>query len=377
MSKETKKITKGALCFTEPGSIVKVEQFTEGDVTQKKLQMTAYSGKIIKNHWYWGDLAIDTAGIKMSKSKIPVLHDHETDQKIGFGKFIVNDQHEIVAENITFVDTPIANEFIKLSAEGFPYEASIQARPNKIVRLGEGEVAEVNGFTMKGPGTVWRESVLRECSVTTFGADANTKSVAMSENEDVEVEVEETKFESKEEGNMTLAELKTAQPELFAEIVAIGAVEAEKAFSEVKATLEAQVTALSAEKQSLVTLNEETDKRVLALEKESALRKEEGIKASAEMIFSDLMAKNSIPERLQPKIRKQINHGSFVAEDVLDVTAFTAAIETELKDWLPTEGSEDSSILGMSFVKSPGTETANVDAMVGRMLKHVGQEAAK
>jgi hypothetical protein len=230
---------------------------------------------------------------------------------------------------------------------------------------------------MKGPGTVWRESVLRECSVTTFGADANTKSVAMSENEDVEVEVEETKFESKEEGNMTLAELKTAQPELFAEIVAIGAAEAEKGFSEVKATLEAQITVLLAEKQSLVTLNEETDKRVLALEKESALRKEEGIKASAEMIFSDLMAKNSIPERLQPKIRKQINHGAFVAEDKLDVTAFTAAIETELKDWLPTEGSEDSSILGMSFVKSPGTETANVDAMVGRMLKHVGQEAAK
>ena len=374
MSKETKKITKGALCFTEAGSLVQLKQ-NEGE--PKTLLMTAYSGKIIKNHWYWGDLAIDTAGIKMSKSKIPVLHDHETDQKIGFGKFIVNDKHEIVAEDITFVDTPIANEFIKLSAEGFPYEASIQARPNKITRLAEGETADVNGFTMKGPGTVWRESVLRECSVTTFGADANTKSVAMSENEDVEVEVEETKFESKEEGNMTLAELKAAHPELFAEIVAIGTAEAEKGFSEVKAALEAQVTALSAEKQSLVTLNAETDKRVLALEKESALRKEEGIKASAEMIFSDLMAKNSIPERLQPKIRKQINHGSFVAEDVLDVTAFTAAIETELKDWLPTEGSDDSSILGMSFVKSPGTETANVDAMVGRMLKHVGQEAAK
>lgn len=373
MAKETKKITKGALCFTEVGSLIQLEQ-KEGE--PKKLIMTAYSGKVIKNHWYWGDLAIDTSGIKMSKSKIPVLHDHDTTQKIGFGKFIVNKDHEIVADNISFVDTPIANEFIKLSAEGFPYEASIQARPNKIVRLGEGEMAEVNGFTMKGPGTVWRESVLKECSVCTFGADSNTKSVAMSENEDVEMEIEETKFK-KEESNMTLAELKAAQPDLFAEIVAIGTVEAEKAFSEVKATLEAQITALSAEKQSLVTLSEETGKRVLALEKESALRKEEGIKASAEMIFSDLMTKNSIPERLQPKIRKQISHEAFVAEDKLDVTAFTAAIETELKDWVPVEGSEDSSILGMSFTKSSEVSTANVDAMVGRMLKHVGQETAK
>jgi hypothetical protein len=180
----------------------------------------------------------------------------------------------------------------------------------------------------------------------------------------------------KEESIMTLAELKAAHPELFSEIVALGKAEAEKAFAQIKTDLEAQITALSAEKQSLASLNKETNDRILKLEKEATIRKEEGIKASAEVIFSEVMGKSKVPERLWSKVRKQISHESFVKEDTLDRTAFSAAIETELKDWIPVEGEDDSSILGMSFVKSNPGE-GNADTMVTRMLKSVGQEAPK
>jgi len=366
---ETKKIQKAALCFTEASSYAKVDSFVDGE--KKKLLMVGYSGGIIKNHFYWGDLAIDVEGMSLSSNNIPILHDHDTDQKIGFGKFIVNSQHQIVPEDATFVDTEAAREFIKLSGEGFPYQASIRANPTQIIRLEENEEAEVNGFTMKGPGTVWRKSVLKECSVTTFGADSNTKSVAMSENEDVEMEVEQKQIKNEEVVIMKLDEFKAAHPDLFAEVVLLGKTEASVAFAEVQAKLEAQINALTAEKQSLSSLNEQTESRLLKLEKVLAIGKEEGIKARAEVVFAEVIGKHEIPARLHSKIRKQINHDSFVADEKLNETAFAEAIETELKDWVSVEGEENTSILGLSFPKA-GIETST-DGMVDRMLKHVGQ----
>lgn len=376
---QTLKLTKGALCFTEVGSLAKVEQFEDGKI--KKLSMTAYSGKIIPNHWYWGDLAIDTNGMKFAKPQLPILHDHMTDEKIGFGTFVINDKHEVVADETTFVDTPFAEEFIKLSGQGFPYEASIQGKPTKIVRLAEGEVTEVNGYTMKGPGTVWRESVLKECSVCTFGADGNTKSVAMSENEDVIVDVKETKKSSKGESDMKLDELKTAHPELFAEVILLGKVEgkteAESSFAEAKTELEAKITALTADKTSLSATVQETATKVLGLEKQETLRKEQGILLSVEQIFSEIMVKSEIPERLRPKIRKQINHEVFVKDEKFDTEAFAAAVTKELADWLPKEGDEDAAILGMGSVKTFKAGDKDTDTMVARMLKSAGQEVTK
>ncbi len=371
---EEVKIKKAALCFTDPGTSASVEQLGEGE--SPILSMIAYSGKIIKGHWYWGDLAIDVAGMKIPKSNIPILEDHMTDKKIGFGSFEVNDKYQLVNKKATFVDTPDAMEFIKLSSQGFPYEASIYARPTRIQRLGEKEETEVNGFTMKGPGTVWRESVLKECSVVTFGADPNTKSAAMAEDEEVVMEVmsKEKQQEVNKEASMDLEKLKAELPELYEQVVAIGKAEAATAFAAEKATLEAKITELSEEKMRLSAANKDINDRILKLEKQEAIRKTEELRAIADSIFANKLRDSKIPERLYPKIRKQLDHEQFVKDEKLDVEAFSAAIDTELRDWVFSEGeSGEESILGMSFVKSPGLETGNVDKIVERMLKSTGQ----
>ena len=369
MKKEMVKLSKDALHFTDTETFAKLASSEEGK--PRALKMTAYSGKVIKGHWYWGDLAIDTAGLKLSKKEIPILSDHDTNKKIGFGVYQVNENHEVVCSQMSFVDTDDSKNFIKLSDEGFPFEASIYARPSKIQRLMEDEVTDVNGYQMKGPGTVWRESVLKECSIVTFGADSNTKSAAMSENEDVVLEVDETekpKFE--EEVNMDLAKLKADHPDLFAEVFALGKVEAEEAFASERAGLDAQIKTLTADKEKLTADNKDVSTRVLKLEKEEVIRKEHGIKMSADAVFNEKIKGASIPERLIPKIRKQINHEAFVKDDKLDVEAFGAAVDAELKDWAPVEG-EDTTILGMSF--SRPSDEGSADDVVKRMLGHVGQ----
>lgn len=372
---EELKMSRSALCFSDVEAFAATVPKEEGK--KRGLKMVAYSGKIIKDHWYWGDLAIDTSGVNLSKSNIPILADHETDRKIGFGSFIVNDKHEIVSDEMSYVETPHAAEFITLSDQGFPYEASIYTRPSKIQRLMENEEVEVNGFKMKGPGTVWRESVLRECSVVTFGADQNTKSAAMTENEDIVMEVIETEVQltnTDKEVIMDLAKLQAEHPELFAEVVAIGKAEATTAFTAEKQTLEAKILELSTEKSQLSAENKTLDSRLLKLEKEDALRAEQGIKATADAVFASKLKDSTIPERLHSKIRKQISHEQFVENGKLDVTKFSAAIDTELADWTPKEGDEEEgAILGMSFTKSGGTDMSNVDKTVERMLKHTGQ----
>jgi len=49
-----------------------------------KFRIVGYSGGIIKNHWYWGNLAIDLTGVKFFKNRIPVLEEHFKSSRIGF-----------------------------------------------------------------------------------------------------------------------------------------------------------------------------------------------------------------------------------------------------------------------------------------------------
>jgi hypothetical protein len=371
MKKETVKLQKNALCFSE--GTAKLAAPEEGK--ERLLQMEAYSGGIIKDHFWWGDLAIDVSGMKMT-GKIPILQDHDTSKKVGFGKFAADEKCRVVPTDSKFLDTEFANEFIKLSDEGFPYQASIYARPTKIQRLMEKEEAEVNGFTMKGPGTIWRESVLKECSIVTFGADPNTKSAAMSETEDVDMFVEQHTEDFKEEEIMDLTKFKSEHPDLYAQVVALGRTEAETAFSEVKSGLETQIATLSAEKEKLSEQNEASEARLLKLERAEILRHEQEMKFSADKIFSEALSATSIPERLHGKVRKQLDHQKFIdANGDLDKTAFKEAIAAELKDWVSEEG-EDESVLGFGMSRKPSeqfTETDS-DAIVNRMLGHVGQK---
>ena len=86
MFKKTVKLTRGAMQLVDENCFAAV-RFTDGDGEKKpQLDMLAYSGGIIKGHWYWGDLAIDLSGMSFPKKKFPILEDHMTDKKIGFAK---------------------------------------------------------------------------------------------------------------------------------------------------------------------------------------------------------------------------------------------------------------------------------------------------
>jgi hypothetical protein len=357
------KIPKKALCFEAPEISIQLSETEE-----PKMNMVGYSGGVIKKHWYWGDLAIDLDGVKFTKAKYPILENHWTDQKIAFTSKLKKEDGKLVVDPdaTTFLDTKYAQEFIANSKKGFPYQASISIEPSRVQRLGEKEEAEVNGFKLKGPGSIIRECEFKEVSVCVFGYDSNTSAAAFAEEVDVDFELE-THVEVKE--TMDLKELKEKHPEL----VDLISKEAALPLATKVAELEVKVTGLT----NQLT---EKDKAILEFEKEAAIRKENDLALKADSVWQTSLSKSAIPQHLFAKVKKHVSYKDFVKDGVFDEANFTKSVDTEIKDW-ETSG-VSSSVIGGSFGK-PKDEVPNeaelakqskqeIDARVNSLLALAG-----
>ena len=190
-----------------------------------------YSGEIITNHWYWGNLAFDLKGLRFAKDQIPVLEEHF--DRIGFTtKQEITDKVLVEGE---FLNNPDAQQLKNDMKQGFPMEASLYIPPEIIETVEQGASVQVNGKTLNGPGTVFRKAVIKEVSMCVFGADSNTKSMAFAGGEGREV-----KFNIMNKENpmadekptllnpKTLEQFATDEPVLFEQAVAKGKEDGEK-----------------------------------------------------------------------------------------------------------------------------------------------------
>lgn len=335
MTIENKLVPKGAMQLIDKGCCAETVfvKDAEGNETSK-MNMTVYSGGVIKNHWYWDDLVIDLEGGKFSKPKYPVLEDHDTSRKIAFsGKPIVIDgKLNLSPDNTVFVDTDVSKEFQTLSKQGFPFQSSLRGKPTRVERIEEGASTQVNGFTLKGPGTVWREWEYMEGSVCVFGWDGNTNASAFSKEEvALDYELTEVKLEinkSPKEGPtiMDMDQFKKDHAELFAQVFKMGEDQAkasftakETEFTNTIAGLNTQLTASQSQIQELV--------------KKDALRTERELFALSESVWTRKLMSSNIPERMFSKVKANLNYSKFVKDDILDEAAFSTAIDNELKDW--------------------------------------------
>lgn len=157
--------------FAEAGDEEKPGQF----------RIIAYSGGIIPNHWLWGNIAFDLEGLKFEKKKTAVLENHFSDKRVGFTT--MQDVSDKVLVEGKFLNNPGAQQIKGDITDGFPMQASMYVPPQLIEYVREGESAEVNGHTLKGPGTVFRKAIIREVSMCALGADSHTQSKTFADGE--------------------------------------------------------------------------------------------------------------------------------------------------------------------------------------------------
>jgi len=158
-----------------------------------KFKMNAYSGDVIPNHWFWGNLIIDIAGIKLPKKKMPVLQDHFTEKIVGWSEKIKKGDDGVLIEGNFAESTQSGQEAMALAKEGFPWQASVYIPPSSIEDVSEGTKVEVNGRKLKGPLTIFRKTELKEASFCALGADSNTSAEALKDSGNIQVPITNTK----------------------------------------------------------------------------------------------------------------------------------------------------------------------------------------
>ncbi len=364
MEKKTMKIPMGAMRLVATESHAHVE-FAEGEDKKPKLKMIAYSGKAIKGHWYWDNVVLDLAGVVFDKSKFPILNQHMESEKIAFTvKPIVTDDFKLmINENkTTFVSTKESEDFQRLSAEGFPYESSVYFTPFSIERLEEGVSAEVNGFKLKGPGSIIRKWRFNEASVCVFGWDRQTQASAFSKEEvDIELEEEKTSLSQDDINKTTKKEVKNVTIENIEQLTKEHPDLVTKVKDAVKAEME---TAFSKERDDFKTKLADKDKelddqntRVLKLEKNDTIRSEQELRSQANSMWAAKLAESDIPEHLYDKVRNQVPHSKFVKDSILNVEEFGKSIDAEIKDWVD-KGVVEESVKGLGASTEVDTATS-------------------
>lgn len=160
----------------------------EGD--RRKFSGIAYSGDVVTGHWYW-DAVIFDLSTTTAKGTVPALIEHNRNQRCGVGQVAIN------PDNITISGSLLSNEHGSAVAsdadEGFPWELSVHIEPGSTERVLAGTTVVVNGRSIPGPVTIFRNSQIREVSFTPTGADERTSARVFSQSAQDTATVAETK----------------------------------------------------------------------------------------------------------------------------------------------------------------------------------------
>jgi hypothetical protein len=192
--------------------------------------IVGYSGDVLKDHWYWGNIAFDLKGMKFAKARTPVLEEHFTSNRIGFAT------KQEIADKITFEGRFLENDCAMAMAKdlkaGFPMEASLYVHPSIIEQVAEGASVKVNGRTLDGPGAVFRKSTIKEVSMCVFGWDGNTESAAMAQGDKNQVTFTLIKETSTMEPQLTIQTFAEQYPNIRTAVLAEGKTQGEQATKE-------------------------------------------------------------------------------------------------------------------------------------------------
>jgi hypothetical protein len=202
-----KKVPREALRFGNPdGGFV---EFSQAD-DENKFRLHGYTGAAMDN-MFFGKVIVDVQGVNLQKAKrgsrFSILREHNPYRILGAGTVSADDKGIWVDGSFSMASRD-GKEIAGLLADGVPLQASISIDSVKGEEVSSGESTEVNGKTVKGPVFVARKSRLREVSIVSLGADANTSAIAAADgateevvimNKELEMAKEEKPVEAVEE----------------------------------------------------------------------------------------------------------------------------------------------------------------------------------
>lgn len=176
----------GDLCLAAgvPLELLAADPPVEGEPAQlRRFKMVAYTGAAMRVGGYYQPVVVDLAGMEISNQRAPVLRGHDPERIVGHTEAIevTEGGRRLNAAGVISGVGEDAGQVLTLAANGFPWQASIGARPTRVEHVEAGQKVSVNGRSFTGPLTVVRQAKLSEISFVPMGADSATTAVVASE----------------------------------------------------------------------------------------------------------------------------------------------------------------------------------------------------
>lgn len=148
----------------------------EGDAAKqgpRRFDVTAYTGGKLVVAGYDRPVVVDLAGMTKANSLVANL-DHKQSKRVGNVTDFGNDGKSLQLGGMASAATKSRTEVVASADDGFVWQASIEAVPTKLIKVGAKETVELNGQTFAGPLYVAATSVLKGFAFVSHGADDNT-----------------------------------------------------------------------------------------------------------------------------------------------------------------------------------------------------------
>lgn len=138
-----------------------------------KFDVVAYTGGAMNVRGYDAPVVVDLSGMQFGNSLIANL-DHDSSKRVGHVTETNKADGQLKLGGVVSAATDAAREVVESAANGFVWQASIEAQPSKLIEVAAGKTVTVNGQEFDGPLYVARKSTLKGFAFVSHGADDNT-----------------------------------------------------------------------------------------------------------------------------------------------------------------------------------------------------------
>ena len=144
----------------------------------RKFSGTAYGGGVVTDHPFFNRVAFDLSTTKVV-TPAPALYSHRPEPVGVIRAAAVDSKIAISGELFSDIDDQ-AKSIATKADRGMPWQLSVGIYPGHVDEYGQGAKVQLNGQTLDGPLTVFRDNRIREVSFCPLGADHTTEAHVFS-----------------------------------------------------------------------------------------------------------------------------------------------------------------------------------------------------
>lgn len=157
---------------TEPAVIKAGETDGDGKQHQPTFAVDVYTGGAVTVNGWDLPVVLDLEQMKFGRSLIANL-DHDSTKRVGHVTAHQITDNKLVMSGVASAASESRREVVESASGGFPFQASIEANPDRVVEVAAGETVSVNGQDITGP--FYRvNATTKGFAFLSHGADDNT-----------------------------------------------------------------------------------------------------------------------------------------------------------------------------------------------------------